>query len=82
MHHFAYKDGELFAEDVAISELAERFGTPLYLYSLATLRRHIRRFQAALEGTPHLLAFSVKACPNLAIVGCGREHEPQDRVSA
>lgn len=68
MHHFAYKDGALFAEDVAVSDLAQRFGTPLYVYSLATLRRHIRRFRAALADTPHLLAFSVKACPNLAIV--------------
>jgi diaminopimelate decarboxylase len=68
MHHFAYCDGWLWAEDVPLRELAERFGTPLFVYSHATLTRHVRRMRAAFGEAPHLVAYSVKANPNLAVV--------------
>ena len=42
MHHFQYRDGALFAEDVNVTELAGKVGTPFYVYSAATLRRHVR----------------------------------------
>ena len=68
MHHFALRAGELFAEDVSVPELAERFGTPLYVYSHATLVRHVNALQSAFTGVDHLLAYSVKANPNLAVI--------------
>jgi diaminopimelate decarboxylase len=67
MNHFAYRDGRLFAEDVDLTELAEAAGTPLYVYSTATLERHYRVFANAFPaGT--LVAFSVKANGNLAVL--------------
>ena len=50
MNYFTYKDNRLFAEDVAISDLAARLGTPLYIYSARTLRRHYRVLSEAFEG--------------------------------
>jgi diaminopimelate decarboxylase len=67
VHHFHYQEGELCAEEVPIRDLAARFGTPLFVYSHATLTRHIRRFTAAFGDRVHV-AYSVKANPNLAIV--------------
>jgi len=70
MHHFNYRDRELCAEEVPLRELAERHGTPLFVYSHATLVRHVRRYQSAFGDAGHkaLIAFSVKANPNLAII--------------
>lgn len=68
MHHFAYRDGRLFAEDVDLAALAERVGTPFYVYSEATLRRHIRVFRDAFADVDALIAFSVKANSNLAVL--------------
>lgn len=70
MHHFHYRDRELCAEEVPLRELAERHGTPLFVYSHATLVRHVRRYQSAFSDAGHkaLIAFSVKANPNLAII--------------
>ncbi len=70
MHHFHYRDRELCAEEVPLRELAERYGTPLFVYSHATLVRHVRRYQSAFGDAGHkaLIAFSVKANPNLAII--------------
>lgn len=70
MHHFHYRGGELCAEEVPLRELAERYGTPLFVYSHATLVRHLRRYREAFRaaGQEALVAFSVKANPNLAIV--------------
>ena len=68
MHHFEYKNGELFAEDVRVAELAERFGTPLYVYSARTLRRHFEAFDSAFNGLPHMTCFSVKANSNLHLL--------------
>ncbi|NSY37945.1 diaminopimelate decarboxylase [Leisingera sp. ANG59] len=68
MDHFLYRDGALFAEDVPISEIAAAVGTPFYVYSTATLLRHFRLFDEALEGTEHLVCFAMKAASNQAIL--------------
>ena len=69
MDHFQLRNGELFAEDVPLSRIADEVGTPVYVYSRATLERHARVFREALEplGKVHL-AFAVKANPNLAVL--------------
>ena len=68
MDHFLYRNGELFAEDVAVSEIAQTAGTPFYCYSAATLERHFRLFDDALAGTDHLVCFAVKANSNVAVL--------------
>jgi diaminopimelate decarboxylase len=69
MDHFALKDGVLHAEDVPLPAIAEAVGTPVYVYSRATLERHARVFRAALADVPDkLIAFAVKANPNLAVL--------------
>jgi diaminopimelate decarboxylase len=68
MHHFAYRDNELYAEDVAIKDIVARVGTPVYIYSAATLRRHFRVFDEALAGTDHLICYAMKALSNLSIL--------------
>src|SRR5438105_15559415 len=68
MHHFQHRSGELYAEDVPLPAIAARVGTPCYVYSLATLRRHYRVFDEAFAGVPHLICFSVKANSNLAVL--------------
>jgi diaminopimelate decarboxylase len=65
---FEYKNGELFAEGVPIQRIAEEVGTPTYVYSLATLRRHYRVFDQVFLQLPHLICFSVKANSNLAVL--------------
>jgi diaminopimelate decarboxylase len=70
MDHFEIRNGELHAEDVPLSRIAEEFGTPVYIYSRATLERHARVFREGLSGLekkPHL-AFAVKSNPNLAVL--------------
>ncbi|GAB2789680.1 diaminopimelate decarboxylase [Halomonas shantousis] len=68
MDHFDYRDGVLHAEDVALDALAERFGTPCYVYSRATFTRHFRAYTEALGGHPHLICYAVKANSNLAVL--------------
>jgi len=68
LDHFEYKSGELYCEDVAIAALAERYGTPLYVYSRATLERHWHAFDDALAGHDHLVCYAVKANSNLAVL--------------
>ncbi len=68
MDHFNYRDGQLFAEDVPVADIAERFGTPAYVYSRATLERHYRAYDDALAGQPHLVCYAVKANSNLAVL--------------
>ena len=68
MDHFNYKDNMLYCEDVAISTLAETYGTPLYVYSRATLERHWHAFDTALSGRDHLVCYAVKANSNLAVL--------------
>ena len=66
--HFLYRDGILHAEDVAIPEIAEAVGTPFYVYSSATLTRHYRLFDEALEGMDHLVCYAMKANSNQAVL--------------
>lgn len=68
MDHFLYRDGILHAEDVAIPQIARRVGTPFYVYSAATLRRHIGLFAEALDWAEHLVCFAVKSNSNLAVL--------------
>ncbi|KAA0950483.1 MULTISPECIES: diaminopimelate decarboxylase [unclassified Pseudomonas] len=68
MDAFNYRDGELFAEGVALSAIAERFGTPTYVYSRAHIEAQYRTFADALDGTPHLVCYAVKANSNLAVL--------------
>ena len=68
MHHFAYKDGEMAAEDVPLARIAEAVGTPFYCYSTATLERHYRVFSAPFEGLDALICFAVKANSNVAVI--------------
>jgi len=68
MDHFDYRSGILHAENVAIPEIAATIGTPFYVYSAATLRRHFQVFDEALAGMDHLVCFAVKANSNLAVL--------------
>lgn len=79
MHHFNYRNGRLHCEDVALDDIADAVGTPVYVYSSATLRRHARVIASAFEGMPCLIAYSVKANGNLGVLrtlaaeGCGAD---------
>jgi diaminopimelate decarboxylase len=79
VHHFQHRDGTLYAEDVNLNELAEKVGTPFYVYSSATLRRHVRVVREAFEGIPTLMAYAMKANSNQAVLtlmareGCGAD---------
>lgn len=68
MNHFSLRDGELYCESVPLARIAEREGTPLYVYSRATLERHFHAFDGAFSAVPHLTCYSVKANSNLAIL--------------
>ena len=68
MHHFEYRAGEMFAEGVALKRIAKEVGTPAYVYSLATLRRHYQVFDRAFATVRHIVCFSVKANSNLALL--------------
>lgn len=68
MHHFVYKSDSLHAENVDIAVIADAVGSPFYLYCEATLRRHYRVFADAFAGTDMLVAYSVKANSNLAVL--------------
>ena len=68
MDAFNYRDGELFAEGVALSAIAQRFGTPTYVYSRAHIEAQYRSFTDALDGVPHLVCYAVKANSNLGVL--------------
>ncbi|MBN9345736.1 MAG: diaminopimelate decarboxylase [Devosia sp.] len=68
MHHFQYRDGVLFAEDVDVTTLAGKVGTPFYVYSAATLRRHVNVMREAFDGIPTLVAYAMKANSNQAVL--------------
>ncbi|MEQ4314128.1 diaminopimelate decarboxylase [Pseudomonas syringae] len=68
MDAFNYRDGELFAEGVALSAIAERFGTPTYVYSRAHIEAQYRAYADALSGMPHMVCFAVKANSNLGVL--------------
>ena len=68
MHHFAYRDGVLHAEDVGLPELAEAVGTPFYCYSTATLTRHYRVFSDAFADVKALVCYAMKANSNQSVL--------------
>jgi len=68
MNHFHQKQGQLWAEDVPLSAIAQTVGTPIYVYSAATFTRHYNAFSKAATGIDHLIAYSVKANSNLAVL--------------
>ncbi|MEM7506901.1 MAG: diaminopimelate decarboxylase [Pseudomonadota bacterium] len=68
MDHFAYRDGRLYAEDVAIADIAASVGTPFYVYSTATLLRHLQVFDEALAGMRHQIFYALKANSNQAVI--------------
>ena len=77
MHHFKYRDNVLYCEDVPVQEIAAKIGTPFYLYSHATLKRHFQVFSEAFEDVSKLICYSAKANTNAAVLklfadlGCG-----------
>jgi len=69
LDYFNYQqDGQLWAEEIALTDLAERYGTPLYVYSRATLERHWNAFDQAVVNHPHLICYAVKANSNLGVL--------------
>lgn len=68
MDHFEYHNGDLVCEAVPVHDLVPRFGTPLYVYSAATLALHLQRMQTAFAPLDPLICFSIKSCPNLHIL--------------
>ena len=68
MHHFAYRNGVLHCEDVSLEAVARELGTPAYVYSDATLRRHYQALAEAFANRDLLIAFAVKANSNQAVL--------------
>lgn len=68
MHHFAYSNGALRAEDVDVSSLAQEVGTPFYVYSASTIRRHYQVFAQAFAGLDAMVCYAMKACSNQAVL--------------
>ena len=69
MDYFNYQDdGQLWAEEVSLTELAQQHGTPLYVYSRATLERHWKAFDSSVENHPHLVCYAVKANSNIGVL--------------
>ena len=79
MNEFQYKGRQLYCEEVPVREIAEKLGTPLYLYSSKTIENHYKAFDSAFDSVPHIVSYSVKANSNLAILrtlfsfGCGAD---------
>src|SRR6185295_6515658 len=68
MHYFEYRNGELHCEDIPLDRIANEVGTPAYVYSEKTLRRHVRVFDEAFQSVPHLICYAVKANSNINIL--------------
>jgi len=68
MNHFQYSDNQLWCENVPVQEIADAIGTPFYLYSHATLKRHFQIFNQSFDGAPRLICFSAKANSSLAVL--------------
>jgi diaminopimelate decarboxylase len=68
MDYFNYRNGELFAEDVAVQDIAYKYGSPCYIYSRATLERHWKAFDHAFGEQAHLICYAVKANSNIALL--------------
>ncbi len=82
MHDFKYKNGELYCEGVSVRTVAQRVGTPFYLYSSTTLTNHFHAFDSAFAGVEHLICFALKSNSNSAVLRLlGREGAGADIVS-
>jgi diaminopimelate decarboxylase len=82
MHEFAYKNGELHCEGVPLRAIAKRVGTPFYVYSTTTLANHVRAFDRAFAGVPHIVCFAAKANSSHAVLRLvGKEGAGADIVS-
>ena len=82
MHDFVYKNGELYCEGVPVKSVAQRVGTPFYLYTSNTLGNHVKAFAGAFKGVPHLICFALKSNSNGAVLRLlGREGAGADIVS-
>ena len=68
MEHFSYKDNSLLVEDASIASIAERYGTPCFIYSKAALEQNYQAYEKAFEGHPYLICYAVKANSNLAVL--------------
>lgn len=68
MDYFNYRHGQLYAEDIPVQDIARQYGTPVYIYSRATIERHWRAFDSALATHEHLICYAVKANSNLAVL--------------
>ena len=68
MHHFQHRDDDLYCEEVPVARIAEAVGTPVYIYSYATLTRHFQALDEAFSSVPHLICFALKANANLAVL--------------
>lgn len=73
MHYFGYKNGELWCEEVPIRKIVEAVGTPVYVYSAKTIKRHFQVFRSSFSDVPHIICYSVKANSNLAILSLLRQ---------
>ena len=83
MDHFSYRDGTLWAEDVSLEDVADAVGTPAFVYSAATVRRHYHVYAEAFSGLDALICYAVKANGNIAVVNTlAREGAGADVVSA
>ena len=68
MHYFTYHLGELYCEEVPVKKIVQEVGTPVYIYSSATIKRHFKVFDESFKSIPHLVCYSVKANSNLAVL--------------
>ena len=68
MHYFEYKNGELYCEEVPIKKILEDVGTPVYIYSAKTIKRHYKVFEKSFSDIDYLICYSVKANSNIAII--------------
>src|SRR6516162_10370086 len=68
MNYFTYRNGRLMAEEVSVKDVAQEVGTPVYIYSARTLRRHFRVMREAFRGTDTIVCFAMKALSNLSIL--------------
>ncbi|MDH4027831.1 MAG: diaminopimelate decarboxylase, partial [Nitrospirota bacterium] len=79
MHYFKYKNSELYAEDIPVREIAERVGTPVYIYSQRTFLQHLNAYKDAFNGYPNTICYALKSNTNGAILrllaknGCGAD---------
>jgi len=68
MNYFHYKNNQLWCEEVSVTDVARKVGTPFYLYSHRTLKHHFRVFDAAFSEVPHIICFAVKSNSNIAVL--------------